>query len=478
MLLGTLPRVLGPTETIKLPVTVFAMENNVRNVTVTLQNNAYLETVGSAFQQVSFASPGEKMVYFDVKVKENTGIGKVKLLATSGNEKANYEVELDVRNPNPAITNVVSSVLNAGQQWNETVKPVGIPENGKATLEISSIPPINLEKRLDYLIQYPHGCIEQITSAVFPQLVLGQLTDLSDRKKAETERNIRSGIERYKNFQLPDGGFSYWPGLPERDEWGTNYAGHFLLKAREKGYIVPVDMLQKWLTYQRGKANRWSPSATNFYGGDLTQSYRLYLLALAKSPELGAMNRLKEFKYLSPEAKWRLAAAYQLAGQQKVATALIMGLPTRFEQPKSPGNTYGSRLRDEAMVLETLTLMGKRKEAAAVLQFVSAQLATESWYSTQTTAYSLIAIAAYCGTNVSGEKIVATASVNGKTVNINSHSYITQTPVSVTDINKKTTVTNKGTNVLYARLITQGQPVTGEDIAVNNNAEVLSMHVS
>ena len=478
MLLGTLPRVLGPTETIKLPVTVFAMENNVRNVTVTLQSNAYLETVGSASQQVSFASSGEKMVYFDVKVKENTGIGKVKLMATSGNEKANYEVELDVRNPNATITNVVSSVLNAGQQWNETVKPVGIPANGKATLEISSIPPINLEKRLDYLIQYPHGCIEQITSAVFPQLVLGQLTDLSDRKKAETERNIRSGIERYKNFQLPDGGFSYWPGLPESDEWGTNYAGHFLLKAQEKGYIVPVDMLQKWLTYQRGKANRWSPSTTNFYGGDLTQSYRLYLLALAKSPELGAMNRLKEFKYLSAEAKWRLAAAYQLAGQQKIATALITGLPTRFKPRKSPGNTYGSGLRDEAMVLETLTLMGKRKEAAAVLQFVSAQLATESWYSTQTTAYSLIAIAAYCGTNASGEKIVAAANVNGKAVNINSQSYIVQTPVGITDANKKITVTNKGNNVLYVRLITQGQPVTGEDIAVNNNTDVLSMHVS
>src|SRR5690606_9138632 len=117
-----------------------------------------------ASQQVSFASPGEKMVYFDVKVKENTGIGKVKLLATSGNEKADYEVELDVRNPNPTITNVASSILNSGGQWNETVKPVGIPADGKATLEISSIPPINLEKRLDYLIQYPHGCIEQITS--------------------------------------------------------------------------------------------------------------------------------------------------------------------------------------------------------------------------------------------------------------------------------------------------------------------------
>ncbi len=51
------------------------------------------------------------------------------------------------------------------------------------------------------------------------------------------------------------------------------------------------------------------------------------------------------------------------------------------------------------MVLETLTLMGKRKEAGALLQSVAAELASESWYSTQTTAYSLIAIAAYSGAN-------------------------------------------------------------------------------
>ena len=36
-----------------------------------------------------------------------------------------------------------------------------------ATIEISSIPSMNLQKRLDYLIDYPHGCIEQTTSSVF-----------------------------------------------------------------------------------------------------------------------------------------------------------------------------------------------------------------------------------------------------------------------------------------------------------------------
>jgi alpha-2-macroglobulin len=478
MLLGTLPRVLGPLETIKLPVTVFVMENNIKNVTVNLQSNAFLEPVNGTSQQVSFASPGEQMVYFDVRVKQHTGVGKVKITAVSGGEKTDYDVELDVRNPNPPVTNVIAATLTAGQQWSEQVLPIGIPENGKATLEISGIPPINLEKRLDYLIHYPYGCIEQTTSAVFPQLALNQLMDLTDRRKAEIDQNIRAGIERYKNFQRPDGGFSYWPGLPESDEWGTNYAGHFLLKAQERGYIVPVDMLQQWTTYQRGKANAWVPSTTNFYGGDLTQSYRLYLLALAKSPELGAMNRLKEFKYLSPEAKWRLAAAYQLVGQSKTANTLIAGLSVTFEQRKSPGYTYGSDLRDQAMVLETLTLMGKRSEAGEVLKQVSAKLATEQWYSTQTTAYSLIAIAAYCGTNPSGDKIVAAVNVNGENVSINSKAYIAQTAVSVTDANKKILVTNKGANALYIRLIVQGQPLTGEGIPVINNPDVLSMQVS
>lgn len=478
MLLGTLPRVLGPLETIKLPVTVFAMENKVRNVSVSLQSNDFLEPVGAATQQVSFASPGEQMVYFDVRVKEHTGIGKVKIVATGGGEKADYDVELDVRNPNPVVTNVLSASLPAGQQWNETIVPIGIPHNAKATLEISSIPPINLEKRLDYLINYPYGCIEQTVSAVFPQLVLNQLIDLSDRRKAEVQKNVRAGIEKLRNFQRPDGGLSYWPGLAESDEWGTNYAGHFLLKAQEKGYIVPVGMLQQWITYQRSKANAWAPSTTNFYGGDLTQSYRLYLLALAKSPDLGAMNRLKEFKYLSPEAKWRLAAAYQLAGQQKTAATLINGLPTTFQHRKSPGVTYGSDLRDQAMVLEALTIMGKRSEAATVLKEVSANLATDNWYSTQTTAYSLLAIAAYCGVNTNAEKILALLNVNGKNVNINSKAYISQVDADPAAANKKISITNKGANELFVKLIVQGKPLTGESVKVINNPDVLSMQVS
>jgi alpha-2-macroglobulin len=478
MLLATLPRVLGPSENIQLPVTIFAMENNIRSAEVRLQNNPFLEVSGPSAQTVSFSTPGEQMIYFNVNVKSSTGIGKVKLIATSGNEKAEYDVELDIRNPNPAVTRVDEMELSPGKNWKTIARPIGVPANSKATLEISSIPSMNLAKRLSYLIQYPHGCVEQVTSSVFPQLVISQLTDLDDRRKAEIDRNIRAAIEKLKNFQRPEGGFSYWPGERESDEWGTNYAGHFLLEAETRGYYVSADMLQSWKNFQRTKANGWVPSSRNFYGGDLSQAYRLYLLALAKTPEQGAMNRLKEFEYLSPEAKWRLAATYQLAGQNNIALQLVNGLPVSFENRQSPGFTYGSELRDLAMVLESLTLMNNRGQADELVKTIAAKLAQDSWYSTQTTAYSLLAIAKYCGKNPAGVKIQANGNINGQNFNLSSPTYLSQLPIPFRNGNPGIDISNKGTNTLYARLITEGQPLSGDAIPVVNNPNTLILQVT
>lgn len=478
MILGTAPRVLGIGETVTLPVTVFAMENSVKNVSVTVQTNPFLTIVGGNTQQVSFSKTGEQLVYFNAVVNKEEGIGKISFKATSGAEKADYDVELDVRNPNPRITQVNGQTLNKGQQWDASANAIGSRSTSKVTLEISSIPSMNLEKRLDFLIRYPHGCVEQITSGAFPQLVLNQLTDLSDQKKAMVERNVRGVIANLQNYQTNDGGFSYWPGNTVSDDWGTNYAGHFLLEAIAKGYSVSSQMMQEWKSFQQNKASTWSPSTTNFYGGDLTQAYRLYLLAMAKSPDLGAMNRLKEFKYLSVAAKWRLAGAYQLAGQNKVALALINGLPQTIENTQSSIYTFGSDTRDEAMILEVLTLMGRRNEAFKIVNSLAAKLSTDNWYSTQTTAYSLIAIAAYCGENKSGDKIMANATLNGKSVKINSASYISQTSIDISKGDVKVNVKNQGDNVLYVRIISEGQPISGESLPVVNDPSVLGMTVS
>jgi len=479
MMLTTLPRVIGPSEQIKIPVTVFASEKHVKNVTVELQNNPWLEVIGERKKTVSFSAIGDQTIYFEARVKPVTGVTKIRLVSVSGNEKAANEIEIEVRNPNPPVTKVDAANISGGSNWKLTAAPIGVPASSSCVLEISSVPPVNLQKRLSYLVQYPHGCIEQITSSVFPQLVLNELMELPEPRKKEIQKNVNAGIRKILNQQMTDGGFSYWRGGRSSDNWGSSYAGHFLLEAKLRGYTVPDDAIRSWIGYQRSAANKWAPSIETFrnYGDDLSQAYRLYVLALAKAPELGAMNRLKEFAYISPQAKWRLAAAYQLAGYTQVASGMIRGLQLEFTDPASPGFTYGSALRDEAMALETLTLLGQQRRAGELVQKISARLSSEEWWSTQTTAYCLIAVAKYSGNNRTDKKITASVTVNGRTVPVNSGAVIVQIPVDVTKGNVPVSVTNSGGNVLYVRLVTEGRPLPGEDVAQARSSQRLKMNV-
>lgn len=477
MLLATMPRVLGPAEELKIPVTVFATENNIKNVSVNIQSNNMIETVAGS-TNIKFEKTGEQVVYLNARVKNTVGIGKVKVMASSGGNTAYHEIEIDVRNPNPYTTQVSEYTLQAGQSFTSNVAMIGDANSSKATIEVSSIPSINLQKRLSYLIEYPHGCIEQTTSAVFPQLSLSNLMELSDRQKADVDKNIKAAIVRIQNFQTSSGGFSYWPGNADADEWGSNYAGHFLIEASAKGYNVSSNLLASWKSYQRSKANAWNVSAAPWYGTDLTQAYRLYLLALAKAPEQGAMNRLKEFKFITPEAKWRLAAAYYLTGQTTVANQLISGLPTTFSPRPYWGMSYGSDVRDDAMVLETLTLMKRQGEAEQLVRTVAAKLSQDIWYSTQTTAYSLLAIAKYCGENNGGKRINASVSAGGVNATINSTSTIAQQNVGWQNGKAVVKMINKGNNVLYVRVINRGQPVGMQPVVFNNNPNVLQLSVN
>jgi uncharacterized protein YfaS (alpha-2-macroglobulin family) len=157
---------------------------------------------------------------------------------------------------------------------------------------------------------------------------------------------------------------------------------------------------------------------------------------------------------------------------------LISGLPTNFPARANPGATFGSSLRDQSMVLETLTQLGRKGEADQLVRQIAAQLSQEEWYSTQTTAYALVAIAKYSGVNGNGQKVNANVSINGASTTLNSSSPVTQTPVTWQSRKGQVQLTNKGSNVLYVRVINQGQPLTNEPVAVVNNPAVLQVNVT
>lgn len=473
MILGTLPRVVGPAEEVDLPVSVFAMEKQVKNVKVEIQINNKFTALDGTSKSISFNEVGDEVVNFKLKVNSILGIGKVKIVATSGSEKAEFDIEIDVRNPNPKVINVLESIVEAGQTWNTPYTPAGMNGTNKGTIELSSIPPINMGERLNYLIGYPHGCIEQTTSAVFPQLFLADIMDLSSNAKIQIDRNIKAGIERLKLFQTSSGGMSYWPGENGASEWGTTYSGHFLLEAEMKGYSLPPGMLENWKRYQRTTANAWTSRSSDhyYYKDDLQQAYRLYTLALAKTPELGAMNRLKESPYLSIAAKWRLAATYIKAGQPEIGKKIIENLSSTILPYREMGYSYGSSERDEAMILETLTLLNMKAKAAPLLKKVSKELSSNRWMSTQTTAYSLIAVSKFATTNgASTEMRYAVKINNGTAVSSN-----TKIPVKQIDMQLKgaaagnVSVTNNGSGILFARVILEGIPETGDQTDVDSD---------
>lgn len=477
MILPTFPRMIGPGEQLRIPVTVMAMEGSVRQVHVRWQANNLFELTGPATQTVSFTAPGEQLVYFDVRTLAATGVGEVTLKATSGKEVAQAQTEIDVRNPNPRVTQVEQIELAPGQSWSGNLSPIGV--NSSAVLEVGVLPGVNLRKRLQYLIEYPHGCIEQTTSAVFPQLVLNQLVDLNTAQQAELKRNIQSGIARIRNMQLSSGGFSYWPGSGEADEWGTNYAGHFLLEAKRLGYTAADLLLPAWVNYQRQKANQWIATPNATYGNDLVQAYRLYTLAANRTPELGAMNRMKVVDQLSAEAKWRLAAAYALVGQLPAAEQLTRGLSVSFPARTDPGASFGSALRDQAMVLEALTIMNKRQAASSLVRDVAAQLGQDNWYSTQTTAYALLSIARYNGAQAPSGAMNLSIEVGGQAQKLGPNKFLQQVILeSLPASGKAASVKNNGQTVVYLRVVREGQPINGDSIRYANNPAVLNMQVS
>lgn len=478
MILATLPRVLGPGEILKLPVSVFAMEKHVKNVTVEVITGNSLSLKGNKTKTIQFSNIGEETIEFDLEVMENIGIGKVRIKARSGNETAEQEIEIDIRNPNPVVTDILEGEIAAGKTWESVFELPGMQGTNTCVVEVSSVPPMNLAHHLDYLIRYPHGCVEQTTSSVFPQLLVLDLIELKPSKKREIENNIKAGIEKLRNFQKPNGGLSYWPGIQSTDDWSTTYAGHFMLEAEKKGFQIPSGFLDKWKKYQKKLAREWVSQEGNqsyswlSYGNpsELIQAYRLYTLALAGSPEIGAMNQLKEKETLSLASKWRLAAAYALAGQTDIAKQMTKNLSTVIPPYKENRYTYGTDLRDRAMVLETLSLIGEKERARPIVNAISANMISGNWYSTQTTAYCLIGMSKYVG-GTNAQKMEFEYRVNGG----NGQSLISQSPFSQVEltINEKASnkflINNKGTGELYARIILKGQPLIGEESDKSSN---------
>ncbi|TXN38329.1 hypothetical protein FVB32_08555 [Flagellimonas hymeniacidonis] len=466
MVLTSIPRKLSPGEKVTIPVTVFAMEKKVKNVKVSIDAGKALEPIGSTYKNITFNAVGEQIVNFDFKVNPTKSFQTIKVTVSGHGEQASNETEVDVENPNPITTKSTLYTIVENQSQTISFDTFGTSGTNTATIEFSTLPPMDFSKRMEYLLQYPHGCVEQTTSAAFPQLFLSEVLDITFDKKKEIEKNIKAAIKRLNDFQVPSGGLSYWSGYGSANDWGTSYAGHFMLEAKQKGYQLPLTFLSNWLRYQKNTARQWSNQSTR-YNNDIAQAYRLYTLALAQQPELAAMNRLRESKNLSNEAKWRLAAAYALVGKKEVAKELVQIANINFKPNSYNYRTYGSVFRNRAMALETMVILGDSQQREMAISLAK-NLSSQRWYSTQETAYALLAMAKMVSKN-GGKAIDLTFTNNGKEITIKTDRAIAQRGLVISSATNEIKIENKQNNTIYATLTQSGKLPVGQELEQQQN---------
>ncbi|MDI6846161.1 MAG: MG2 domain-containing protein, partial [Candidatus Saccharicenans sp.] len=470
MALATMPRIVRPGELVTMPITVFVTRPELKELEVSLQTNELFQVVSENRKKVEFSGAGEQIVYFELKVADTTGQGEASYQAKAGSEVIAGKINIEVLSSNPLITRVSSYTVKPGSSLKEKVTPFGLKGTNSVAVEVSPVPNLQLEKRLDFLIQYPHGCLEQTLSVAFPQLYLKNLVRLTPNQVKEVENHVRAAINRMRAFQMPGGGFSYWPGGYESHAWTSTYAGWFLLEASRAGYYVPSDMLNAWKENQKRLANAWLTGGTF---DQMIQAFRLFALSQAREPDTGAMNRLREKPGLNTLASILLAAAFYLNGQVEAADELTARTKLEFSRYRDSELTFGSELRDKALIAHCLSLMGKRDKAAPLIKEISEMAASDLWLNTNETAMLLLALSSYYGTSGAENYAFSLGWDSGEAERITSTLAVEKRLLADFPVEGQTLVFNNESAVpLYLNVYTKGIPPAGREEAQERGIKV------
>lgn len=168
-----------------------------------------------------------------------------------------------------------------------------------------------------------------------------------------------------------------------------------------------------------------------------------------------------------------LASAYAVEGLKDAAPEIIDGLTTDVGAYSGRERTYGSPLRDKAIILETLVRLGRKTDAFELTRQIAEKMGNSNyWMSTQTSAFCLIGIAEFAKFFKTGTAIEASVSVAGNNFRVDGNKYIHQVTLINPDKAGTIEVKNNGDNPLFIRLIRTGVPLEGAEKAMENNIKL------
>ena len=335
------------------------------SVSVTSQDPVKIEPVEKSL----FLKNNEKTVIkYPLVASDSFGAGKIKISVKNDSININRTWDLPVRPAYPGIIRSERNVIKPGENF--SVAPSLGDNLKKNTLDVhlavSRNPPINPENALKNLLNYPYGCLEQIVSRTFPYLYMDNDTakryDLEPVTPVQRRQIVEEAMVRISGMQNAGGGFSLWSDSGPEALWLTPYVVHFFLEAKDLGFSVPDNLLDKALKRLHQKIQETPSFSMSLRESSpelmfADKAYCAYILAKLNRAPLGTLRNLFDHH--------RQIATTSLPLVHLGIALRLMGDETRAKQAILEGTTpkpgkdyfigdYGSPLRDMAMIIYLL----------------------------------------------------------------------------------------------------------------------------
>lgn len=487
----SMPRFIAGGDHSLLALDLSNLTDREQTLTVGVATSGLIKLVGTTTQNVKLAKGERKTLSIPIEALNGLGQGVIAVNVIGLNlpgESATVVARqwaLGVRPAIPAKSNSYAMRLSSGQNW-------VLPSNALQGLATSTIqgqmtltgtPPLNVAQHIRELFAYPYGCLEQTTSGLYPSLYSNQtqlaaLGIQSDNDEVR-RKNIDIGIERLLGMQKENGSFALWNKQGYEEYWLTSYVTDFLTRARELGYSVQENALnkanQRLLRYLQDRnqieirysENDKTAEASRF----AVQAYAGLVLARQQQAPLGALRQLydRRGEGMSGLPLVQLGVALQLMGDMPKATQTIkQGVAMGGGNRNVWLGDYGSDLRDNAQILALLNEYHLLPEQQGrVLMALSDNLVSERYLSTQER--NAVYLAGRDLVNKqSADWSINVSGAENKAVE-NNH------PVSVlldaSQLAKGISLTNSGGLTVYPRIDIIGYPLK-QPVPMSNNLHI------
>lgn len=344
---------------------------------------------------VKFANTGEAVFSWKAEPVSLEGVTLTPVLASKHSDRV--ESRFQVAYPVPLLRQMQLVKLNNNDtNLLQKLNPELLKGRGNVELELSRSLLLEAAGSVDYLLHYPYGCVEQTTSSMMPWFAVDQLREVvpafAKHGPEEVRTAIQKGVDRLLSMQTEGGGFSYWPGIAQAEDWASSYAGLGLVMAKKHGANVPDASLAALCNYLETGLRGVTSSNSSYTYENACRS--VWVLALAGRDPDAYINTLKDrMADLHPRARYILALAAKEAKTLDDPTVILRD-KTKYRLKNDAWMAYEN---DHATrLLAWATLNPDADETTEALdRLVGDRSPYGEWRTTWVNAWSLMGLAAY-----------------------------------------------------------------------------------